>query len=108
MGLFMTDVVVSKLEKARLLLFQAKNASDAKRVMDMAHAAEIYAKRQKMSDEAIGHAHSIKIEATRQLGEPTCCEIYSNKGHTNLREASRETIRDWCKNWANKADKNQL
>lgn len=65
----MTDVVVSKLDKARLLLFQAKNASDAKRVMDMAHAAEIYAKRQKMSDEAIGHAHSIKIEATRLLGD---------------------------------------
>lgn len=65
----MTDIVVAKLDKARLLLFQAKNASDAKRVMDIAHAAEIYAKRQKMSEEAIAHAHSIKIEATRLLGD---------------------------------------
>ena len=35
----------------------------------MARAAEIYAKRQHLSDEAIGQATSVKIEAMRKLGE---------------------------------------
>ena len=37
--------------------------------MDMAAAAEAYAKRQRMSEEAIGHAHAIRIDAMRLLGE---------------------------------------
>lgn len=51
---------------------------------------------------------TVFIIGTNQLGEPTCCEIYSNKGHTKLRDASKDTIREWCKNWAEKAEKNQL
>jgi N6-adenosine-specific RNA methylase IME4 len=63
------DLILTKVDWARRLLAQAKDATDAKRVMDMAHAAEIYAKRQKLSDEVIGYAHEIKIEAQRLLGE---------------------------------------
>ena len=35
----------------------------------MAAAAEIYAKRQKLSQDSIDYAHDIKIEALRQIGE---------------------------------------
>lgn len=67
--LTMSDLITTKVDRARLLLVEAKNAGDAKKVMDMAHAAETYAKRQKLSDEVIGHAHEIKTEAQRLLGE---------------------------------------
>lgn len=33
------------------------------------HAAEVYAKRQQLGEEAINHAHSIKVYALQKLGE---------------------------------------
>jgi hypothetical protein len=38
-------------------------------VADLAHAAEVYARRQKFSQEAIDYAHAVKIDALALLGE---------------------------------------
>lgn len=64
-----TDLIVARVDQARGLLAEARDAQDAKRVADMAHAAEVYARRQKLSEEAIAYAHEICIEAKALLGE---------------------------------------
>lgn len=64
-----TDLIVARLDKAKLLLAQAKDATGAKRVADMAHAAEVYAKRQRLSQDSIDYAHAIKIDAMTLLGD---------------------------------------
>lgn len=64
----MNDLIVTKVDNARALLAEAKSAISVKRVVDLAHAAEIYAKRQRLSEEAIGYAHEVKIDAERLLG----------------------------------------
>ena len=63
------DLIVVKVDRARALLAEASNAQEAKTVADMAKAAEVYAKRQKLSEEIIDHAHAIKIDALTLLGE---------------------------------------
>lgn len=63
------DAAIARIDKARTLLAEAKSMIEVKQVIDMAAAAEVYAKRQKLSDEAIGYAHSIKIDALTRLGE---------------------------------------
>ena len=65
----MDDLIVAKVDSARSLLAEASNAREAKKVVDLAHAAEIYARRQKLSEEAIGFAHEVKVDAERLLGE---------------------------------------
>jgi N6-adenosine-specific RNA methylase IME4 len=64
-----TDLVVVKLNTARLALSQAKTIQDAKQVIDIAGAMEVYAKRQQLGQDAIDYAHAIKIEALRRVGE---------------------------------------
>jgi len=64
-----TDLVVVKLNTARLALSQAKTIQDAKQVIDIAAAMEVYAKRQQLGQDAIDYAHAIKIEALRRVGE---------------------------------------
>lgn len=56
------------LSKASQMLAEVKNAFDAKNIMDMAVAAEHYAKKAKLGEEAISHAHSIKAQAMAKLG----------------------------------------
>lgn len=65
----MTDLVVARLDAARIALVEAKTAAQVKSVMDAAAAAETFAKRQKLSEETIQHATSIKLDAERKLGE---------------------------------------
>lgn len=48
---------------------EAKTIQQSKAIADVAAAAEIYAKRQQLGQEAIDYAHSIKIEALRKVGE---------------------------------------
>lgn len=62
------DAVLVKLEGAYRLLAEAKTIQDTKKIIDMATAAEVYAKRQKLSEESINYATNIKVEALRQLG----------------------------------------
>ena len=64
-----TDLVVVKLNTARLALSEAKTIQDAKQVIDVAAAMEVYAKRQQLGQDAIDYAHAIKIEALRRVGE---------------------------------------
>lgn len=63
-----TDIVLARLGTARTALMQAKTIQETKKIVDVAAAAEIYAKRQKLGEEAINYAFSIKVEALRQLG----------------------------------------
>lgn len=64
-----SDAVVATISRARTALAEAKTIQETKHVLDMAAAAEIYARRQKLGEEAEGLAHSIRIEALRKLGE---------------------------------------
>jgi hypothetical protein len=63
-----TDIVIAKLDSARTALAEAKTIQETKKIIDIAVAAEIYAKRQELGEEAVQYATSIKIEALRQLG----------------------------------------
>lgn len=63
------DLVITKLDTAHRALVEARTMQDVKHIIDMAAAAEVYAKRQSLGDEIIGQAHAIKIEALRRLGE---------------------------------------
>jgi hypothetical protein len=63
------DPIIAKVEKARLLLAEARDATDAKKIMDFARAAEVYAKRQKLSEEAIATATAIRVDAMTLMGE---------------------------------------
>ena len=65
----MNDLIVAKVDRARMLLAEARDAADAKKVADIAHAAEVYAKRQKLSDEAIDYARAVKVDAMTLMGE---------------------------------------
>lgn len=65
----MGDLVLARIDSARKALMEARTAAQAKAVMDAAHAAEIYARRQKLSDETIQYAHEIRLDAERKLGE---------------------------------------
>jgi DNA modification methylase len=63
------DLMVVQLDRARTALAEAKTIGETKKIMDMAHAAHIYARRQQLGEEAMAYAHSIKYEAYRKLGE---------------------------------------
>lgn len=63
-----TDIVVQKLDAARTALAEAKTIQETKRILDVAAAAEILARRQKLGEEAILYATAIKVEALAQLG----------------------------------------
>ncbi len=63
------DLIVVKVDRARALLAEARDAVDAKQVADLALAAEVYAKRQKLSEEAIGYATAVKVDALTMMGE---------------------------------------
>jgi len=62
------DLMVVQLDRARTALAEAKTIGETKKVLDIAHAAYIYAVRQQLGEEAKGYAHSIKYEACRKLG----------------------------------------
>ena len=64
----MNDLVILKLDSAKRALVEAKTIQETKKILDISRAAEIYAKRQKLGEDAISYATSIKIEALRQLG----------------------------------------
>jgi len=63
------DLMVVQLDRARTALAEAKTIGETKKIMDMAHAAQIYARRQQLGEEAMAYALAIKIEALRKLGE---------------------------------------
>jgi N6-adenosine-specific RNA methylase IME4 len=58
-----------KLGDATRLLAEVHDATSAKQVMDVAAAAEIYARKQKLGEDAVRYATGIKLEAERKLGQ---------------------------------------
>src|SRR5262249_45821225 len=65
----MSDLIIRQLGSACRALAEASNAQQAKKVVDMARAAEVYFQRQKLGEEAIKHATAVKIDAMTLLGE---------------------------------------
>ena len=63
------DAIVERLRAANAQLSAAASISHVKAVVDIAAAAEVFARRQKLSDEAIGYAHALRIDALTRLGE---------------------------------------
>lgn len=63
------DLVNKQVRTAAMMLAEAKNAGEAKKVADLARAAEVYAQRQKLGEECIAHATAIKVEAMALMGE---------------------------------------
>src|SRR5262245_33858047 len=59
----------ANLDRACRPLAQVRNATDAKKVADLARVAEVYARKVQMSEEAIAHAVAIKVDATALMGE---------------------------------------
>lgn len=64
-----SDSVIVSMTRASLALAEAVTVGQTKTLIDVAYAAEIYSKRHHLSDEAIGRALSVKVDATRKLGE---------------------------------------
>lgn len=64
-----TDSVILSMKRAGTALAEAKTIQQTKQILDIAHMAEIYAKRQRLGEEAMDIALSIKVEALRKLGE---------------------------------------
>jgi N6-adenosine-specific RNA methylase IME4 len=64
-----TDMVLSKLDFAKLALSEARTLQDVKQIADVAEAARVYAKRVVASMEAVNYAAEIKVRAERRLGE---------------------------------------
>ena len=64
-----SDSVIASMTRASFALAEAVTVSQTKTIIDVARAAEIYAKRQHLSESAISQATSVKVEAMRKLGE---------------------------------------
>ena len=62
------DQQIAFLLNARHVLQQARDLGNVKKIVDAAAAAEIFAKRQHLSEETIGLAYALKIEALAKLG----------------------------------------
>jgi DNA modification methylase len=60
---------VAVVDRARAMLEQARTPTDAKRVADLAKAAETYARLQQIGEEAVGHARAICVDALALMGE---------------------------------------
>jgi hypothetical protein len=65
----MNDLILTKLNGATKLLAEAKTLQQTKRVVDLAVAVQVYAKRQKLGEDAVRYATEIKFDALRKLGE---------------------------------------
>lgn len=63
------DAIIARLDQANQALTAARDEVDAKKVVDIARAVEVYAKRQKLSEEAIASATALKIDAMTLMGE---------------------------------------
>mgnify|MGYP003564862921 CR=1 FL=1 len=63
------DTALIKLISAKNLLAQCTTIQRAKEIMDIAAAAEVYAKRAKLSSETVQQAIEVKVTAQRMLGK---------------------------------------
>lgn len=63
------DRVVLRLQEAETALGYAVSIDQVRLVMDVAAAQEVFAKRQKLGEDVIGRAHTVKSHALVRLGE---------------------------------------
>ncbi len=85
------SLVLSRLDKAEVLLLQCTDALSAKRVADMAKAAEVFATKQK-SDVHKSLAHQLWVDALRLEGEFLACQPKNVGGQpTHKRNSTRST-----------------
>jgi hypothetical protein len=64
-----SDLILARLEPVCRMLAECKDAGQAKAVADLAHAAEVYARRQKLGKESIASAHAVIIDAMTLMGD---------------------------------------
>jgi Transcriptional activator, adenine-specific DNA methyltransferase len=64
----MSDLVLARIDSARLALEKAKSLQEIKHVGAMADAARVYAKQVGATTEVINHAGEIKLRSQRKLG----------------------------------------
>lgn len=91
----MNDLIISRLDSANKLLSEAVTIQQAKNIVDIAHAAEVFAKRQKLGEDAVRYATDIKIHALRKLGEMLKA-TERNKGAkgSTITSSGREPVKD--------------
>ena len=63
------DAIVARVDRIRLLLAEARDATDAKKVADLARAPRFIEAAQEYAEEAIASATAVKIAAMTLLGE---------------------------------------
>jgi N6-adenosine-specific RNA methylase IME4 len=84
-----TDIVLQNVHAARDLLSKARDATSAKKIVDIATAIEVYARRQKLTKESIDYAHEIMIDAMALLGE----YLEAEKAAGNIAKGTRGQLR---------------
>ena len=63
------DQVVRRLHEAEHALSFALGLDQVRLVLDVAAAQQVFAQRQRLGEEVIGHAHAIKVHALARLGD---------------------------------------
>jgi N6-adenosine-specific RNA methylase IME4 len=63
-----TDLVISNLDRARVMLLEATTIPEAKRCVDLGVTAETWIKQQHLGAEIAGYAHSFTTDALCSLG----------------------------------------
>lgn len=63
-----TDLVIAKLDSARVALYEATTITEAKRFVDIGVTAETWARQQKLGEEITSYAHAFTVDALAQLG----------------------------------------
>jgi uncharacterized Zn finger protein (UPF0148 family) len=72
---------LATLDKARLLLSEARTLPEVKRIRDLAEAAKVYARAAHLSRESQNYAAEISLLASRKAGEILCKLEKSAGGH---------------------------
>lgn len=81
-------VSIAKLDRARQLLAEVRTIDDAKNLADIAAAAELFARKQKLALDAQNDAAEIRIRAERKIGE-FLREAELSKGGRPTKETGR-------------------
>jgi len=63
------DVVLAKLDLARMALVEARTIQQVKKIADLSKAMKVYSAQQKLGKEVEDHAYAIFCEAMRRVGE---------------------------------------
>lgn len=91
-----SDRVVQRLTEAEKALSHAVEIDQVRLVMDVAAAQEVFAKRQKLGEDVIGFAHTIKTRALAKLGELLrgIDKATGTRGQLRGRDSSGSTVKE--------------